>query len=189
VMIETLDALGRRMVDPELLDVLGAAAEGLVVKKIKTGPWVANAALTQDVKGNSKPLQDSGGLMASIAHRTEGVKAIVGTMHVAARLLHYGGEVTPKRTKFLAIPAGRETRTFMRQFGLTPRACIEGMKAAGYNIWISRGVIMARKGKTGKPRALFFLRRSVRIPARPFMTLDENGRAILSRMVARRVFG
>jgi phage gpG-like protein len=189
VMLETLDALGRRMADPELLDVLGSAAEGLVVKNIKTGGWAPNSSLTQDVKGNAKPLQDSGALLGSIAHRVEGDRAIIGSNHIAARILHYGGEVTAKRTKFLAIPAGRETRTFMRQYGLTPRACIEGMKSAGYQVWVAKSVIMARKGKTGKPRALFFLRRSVHIPARPFMTLGEQGRAVLSRMVARRVFG
>lgn len=189
MIVETLDALGRRMADPGLLNVLGVAAEGLVVKNIKTGSWAANAPLTQDVKGNAKPLQDSGGLMASIANRVEDGKAIVGTNHIAAKILHYGGEVKAKRTRFLAIPAGCETRVFMRQYGLTPRACIEGMKAAGYTIWIAKSVIMARKGKTGKPRVLFFLRRSVHVPARPFMTLGDNGRAVLQKMVARRVFG
>jgi phage gpG-like protein len=189
MMIETLDAIGRRMVDVGLLDTLGTAAEGIVVNNIKTGNWAPNAPLTQDIKGNAKPLQDSGGLMASIAHRVDGDKSIVGTTHIAARILHYGGEITAKRTKFLAIPAGRETRTFMRQYGLTPRACIEGMKGAGYNIWVAKSVIMARKGKTGMPRALFILRRSVTVPARPFMTLGPAGRAVLSRMVARRVFG
>jgi phage gpG-like protein len=189
MMIEVIDAIGRRMADPELLDVLGAGAESQVIKNIKTGNWAANAPLTQAVKGNSKPLQDSGSLMATIAHRVEAGKAIVGTTHIAARLLHYGGEVTAKRTKFLAIPAGRETRTFMRQYGLTPRACIEGMKAAGYSIWFAKNVLMARKGKNGKPRALFILKRSVHVPARPFMTLGPEGRAVLTRMVSRRVFG
>ncbi|HOX30913.1 MAG TPA: hypothetical protein PLB91_01210 [Spirochaetales bacterium] len=189
MIIQTLDALDRRMADPELLDVLGVAAEGLVVKNIKTGSWAPNAPLSQAVKGNAKPLQDSGALMASIAHRVESGRAIVGTNRPGARLLHYGGEVTAKKSKFLAIPAGRETRTFMRQYGLTPRACISGMKAAGYQIWFAKSVVMARKGKTGKPRALFILRRSVRIPARPFMALGPDGRAVLERMVARRVFG
>jgi phage gpG-like protein len=189
MIVETLDALGRRMADPELLDLLGSTAEGLVVKNIKTGAWTANAPLTQNVKGNSKPLQDSGALMGSIAHHVEGDRAVVGTTHVAARLLHYGGEVRAKKTKFLAIPAGRETRAFMRQYGLTPRSCIEGMEAAGYQVWVAKSVIMARKGKTGKPHALFLLRRSVTVPARPFLTLGDQGRAVLERMVARRVFG
>jgi phage gpG-like protein len=189
MMIETLDALGRRMTDPELLDVIGSAAEGLVIKNITSGNWAPNAPLTQAIKGNNKPLRDMGNLMGSIAHRVEGDRAVVGTNHIAARLLHYGGEVTAKKAQFLAIPAGRETRTFMRQYGLTPRTCIEGMKSAGYQIWIAKSIVMARKGKTGKPRALFLLRRSVHIPARPFMTLGEQGRTVLSRMVARRVFG
>jgi phage gpG-like protein len=188
MMIETLDRIGRRIVDVELLDELGVVAEGLIVKGIKTGSWAPNAPLTQDVKGNAKPLQDSGSLMASIAHRVEGGKAIVGTNHVAASLLHNGGEVTAKKSKYLAIPAGRETRTFMRQYGLTPRACIEGMKSAGYQVWVAKSVIMARKGKTGKPRALFLLRRSIHVPARPFMSLGDPGRKVLARVAARRIF-
>jgi phage gpG-like protein len=189
MMIETLDRIGRRMTDVGLLDELGVAAESLVIKGIKTGSWAPNAALTSAIKGNALPLQDRGGLLGSFAHRVEGDKAVVGTNHIAAKILHYGGEITPKKAKYLAIPAGRETRTFMRQYGLTPRACIEGMKAAGYQVWIAKSVIMARKGKTGKPRMLFLLRRSVHVPARPFMSLDEDGRRVLTRMAARRVFG
>jgi phage gpG-like protein len=189
MIIATLDALGRRMADPELLDVLGSAGVSQVQKNITNGNWAPNAALTQAVKGNSKPLRDTGGFLASFAHRVEGDKAVVGTNHPAARILHDGGTITPKHSKFLAIPAGRETRTFMRQYGLTPRACIEGMKAAGYQIWFAKSAILARKGKTGKPRLLFILRRSVTIPARLFMRLGAGGIAVLERVVARRVFG
>jgi len=187
-MIETLDRIGRRMVDVELLDELGVTAEGLIVKGIKTGPWAPNAPLTVAIKGNALPLQDSGGFLGSFAHRVESGKAIVATNHVAARILNFGGEVTPIKSKFLAIPAGRETRTFMRQYGLTPRACIEGMKSAGYQVWIAKSVIMVRKGKTGKPRALFLLRRSVHVPARHYIELGEQGRKILARVADRRIF-
>lgn len=189
MMIETLDAIGRRISDPALLDVLGSAAEGLVIKNIKTGSWAANSALTQEVKGNAKPLQDSGRFLASIAHRVEGDKAVVGSTHVAARILHYGGTIRPKAAKNLAIPASHDTRTFMRMYGLTPRTCIEGMKNAGYKIWISGACIMAQKGKTGKPRALFILRKSITIQARHYMTLGVEGREILIRLADRKVFG
>jgi phage gpG-like protein len=189
MMVDVLDAIGRRMADPELLDVLGSAAESMIIKNIKTGSWAANAPLTQDVKGNDKPLQDSGGFLGSFAHRVEGNKAIVGTTHVAARILNYGGTIRPKAAKNIAIPASHDTRTIMRMYGLTPRACIEGMKAAGYQIWISGACIMARKGKTGKPRALFLLRKSVTIPARHYMEFSPEGRTVLSRMAAKRIFG
>jgi phage gpG-like protein len=189
MMIETLDRIGRRMVDVGLLDELGVTAEGLIVKGIKAGSWAPNAPLTQAIKGNALPLRDSGGLLSSFAHRVEDGKTIVGTNHIAARLLNFGGEITPKKAKFLAIPAGRETRAFMRQYGLTPRACIDGMKAAGYQVWVAKSVIMVRKGKTGKPRALFLLRRSVHVPARHFMELGDQGRTILTRIAAKRMFG
>jgi len=189
VIVETLDALGRRMGDPALVDLVGSAAVAQVQKNVERGPWAPNAALTQAVKGNAIPLRDSGALLASFHHRVERDAAIIGTTHVAAEMLHNGGTITPKRTRFLAIPAGRETRAFMRQYGLTPRACIEGMKAAGYAVWVSKSTVLARKGKTGKVRALFFLRRSVEIPARPFFRLPETSVRILERVAARRVFG
>ena len=189
MIVQTLDALGRRLADPGLLSTLGSAAVAQVQKNIEAGPWTPNAPLTQDVKRNGKPLRDSGALLASIAFRVDGDHVVIDTNHPAAEILHNGGTITPKRSRFLAIPAGRETRAFMRQYGLTPRACIEGMKASGYSVWVDKSVIMARKGKTGKPRVLFILRRSVTIPARHFLRLPEERVRILERVVARRIFG
>jgi phage gpG-like protein len=188
MIIETLDRIGRRISDPELLDVLGSVTVGLVQKNVIAGNWAPNSAMTQAVKQNAKPLRDSGGLLSSFNHRRGQDSAIIGTNHPAAEILHNGGTITPKRSKFLALPLGRETRAFMRQYGLTPRACIEGMKAAGYSIWIAKAVVMARKGKKGKPHALFLLRRSVTVPARPFFRLPPASIRVLERVVARRVF-
>jgi len=188
MIVETLDRIGRRIRDPQLLDLLGSTATSQVQKNIVTGGWAPNAALTQAVKQNAMPLRDSGGLLTSFRHRIEGDVAIVGTNLPYAEIAHNGGTITPKRSKFLAIPLGRETRAFMRQYGLTPRACLEGMKAAGYSIWFAKSVIMAKKGKTGRPRALFLLRRSVTIPARPFFRLPAESISVLERVAARRIF-
>ena len=86
--------------------------------------------------------------------------------------------MSAKNARSLAIPAGARTRTLMRQYGATPRSCIDGMKAGGYSVWTVKAkggssVVMARKGKRGIPFALFILKRSVKIPARPFLFIDE----------------
>lgn len=138
-------------------------------RKITSGIRPPNAPLTQDIKGGSSTLRDSGALLASIAGRSDDTTGSVGTNVRHARLVHDGGTVTARRAKSLAVPAGSRTRTLMRRYGATPRASIDRMKADGFQIWTQKSVIMARHGKRGQPFALFFLKRSVRIPARPFL--------------------
>ncbi len=193
MIVETLDALGRRMTDPALLDDLGSVGVGLVQKNISNGNWTPNAPLTQAVKQNNKPLRDKGQLLASIAYRVEPDKAVIGTIHPAAEILHNGGVIRPKSARYLTIPANAEARAFMRRFGATPRKCIEGMKSAGYSIWFVFGKggkwVFAKKGAKGKLHLLFLLKTSVTIPARPFMELPPEYVEIIERRVARRIFG
>lgn len=186
---ETLDALGQRMRDPYLLTVLGSVAASQVQKNIIKGPWAPNAPLTREVKGSSIPLRDKGHLLASITSGTEEGKAVVGTNHVAAKILHFGGIIVPKNTRFLAVPTG-EARAFMRIYGATPRACIQNMKAAGYKFFYGGPVLMAQlKGKNQRPHALFIMKRSVTIPKRPFMTLPPESVKVLELTAAKRIFG
>jgi phage gpG-like protein len=186
-MVETLDALGRRMKDPYLLSILGAIAASQVQKNIIKGPWAPNAPLTREVKGSSLPLRDRGQLLASITSGTENDKAVVGTNHPAARILHYGGTIVPKNTQFLAVPTG-DARAFMRIYGATPRACIENMEAAGYSFFYGGPVLCARLGK-GRIHALFIMKKSVTIPARPYMTLPPESVKVLELAAARRIWG
>lgn len=187
--IQILDALEHRLKDPGLLDYAGALGASLVQKNIEQGSWVPNAALTQAVKGNNKPLRDSGKLLSSITHTVQGERAIIGTNHVAAVTLHNGGTITPKTSRYLAIPLGAETRRFMRTYGATPRTCLDAMKADGYKVWVAKGCILVQKGKAGRVRALFVLKKSVKIPARPFMRLPEASVRIIEAAIRRRVFG
>jgi hypothetical protein len=61
------------------------------------------------------------------------------------------------------------------------------MKAAGYKIWVAKGVILAQKGKQGRVRALFVLKTSIRIPSRPFLRLPERSVRIIERAVMQRL--
>lgn len=143
-------------------------------RKISSGISPANSPLTRNVKQGSKTLRDTGGLISSIAGKSGRTTAEAGTNKVYARILQEGGTITPKRAKSLAIPASARTRTLMRQFGSTPASCIRGMKGGGYTVWTQGKAVMARKGKRGRPFVLFILRRSVKIPARPFLYIDAR---------------
>lgn len=186
MIIETLDALGQRMQDPYLLSLLGSIALSQVQKNIVRGKWAPNAPLTREVKGSSLPLRDKGQLLASFAYGTENGKAVVGTNHVAAEIVHNGGEIRPRNTRFLAVPMG-DARAFMRSYGATPRSCIQNMKAAGYRFFYRGPVLMAQRGK-GKPHGLFIMKRSVRIPARRFMELPQEYVDVIALAAQKRIF-
>lgn len=159
-----------------LMDRIGARMVSSTQLRITQGSFEPNAPLTRAVKQNSMPLRDRGELLGSIAHASDSHVAAWGTNKAYAAIQQTGGTITPKRARKLTIPAGPWTRTQMRRFGATPRACITGMKAAGYSVWTHKGgnVILARKGKKGAIRPLFILKDQVKIPARPFLQVDGD---------------
>lgn len=185
--------LSRSLRNPRhLMKVAGAYMASSAQRKLISGKWVANSALTQAVKGSSKPLQDRGQLLASQTYRLDGdTKAVIGYRHPGASVLHNGATIRPKRAKFLTLPAGPRTRSMMRRYGFSPRACMEGMKAAGYRVWPiigghgqGAGVIMAAKGKA-QAFVLFRLKKSVKIPARPWLRPDARDHEVLSALMGR----
>lgn len=153
-------------------------------RKIKSGINPPNAPLTVAVKGNDKTLRDRGQLMASITARADESKAVIGTNHIAAKTMQYGKTIRAKG-KWLWIPAGRQTRIWQRRYGFAPGEVMKGLKADGYNTWVqakkggSGGVVMAKKGKRGKLWIVFILKKSVVIPARPFLFIDDTDRQVI----------
>lgn len=160
------------------LSLMGVSA---VQKNIEQGIKPDNAPLTKDVKQGSNTLRDTGRLRASITADHDATTAIVGTNVKYARLQNEGGVIRPKKAKALCIPASPKTRTFQRRYGFSAKAVLDGLRGDGWSVYQPlnksgrRGnVIMAQKGKNKKPIAVFILRKSVTIPARPFMFLPES---------------
>lgn len=151
-------------------------------RKIAEGIPPENAPLTKAVKNGSKTLRDNGILAASITPSGSRDTAQAGTNMKYARLMHFGGTVTPKSASALYIPASASTRKLMRTYGETPGKCISAMKAAGYQIWKSKSgkALLAKNGKEAEPFTLFIIKQSVTVPARPFLVLDEKDRAIIA---------
>lgn len=157
---------------------IGAYLVSSTQRKIRSGIGPANAPLTVAVKRNDKTLRDRGQLMASFSHREDEEKVVVGTNHIAAKTLQYGKTIRAKG-KWLWIPANSHTRSWQRKYGFGPGDVMKGIKADGYKTWTQSrnsgsGVVLAKKGKRGKVWVVFILKKSVTIPARPFLYLDET---------------
>jgi phage gpG-like protein len=187
--------MAARIESPEYLSGLAARATSLVQKNIKEGAWAANAPLTIANKKGSKPLLDSNELLTSLASRVEGQSVICGTVKRYAQTVHDGGTIKPQNTKFLTIPASWSVRRKM--LGSSPRGYIESLKKAGYAVFFrvrkggDSGVVMMQPKKKGaEPVVIFILKKSITLPARPFMRLPEEYlaqlRAYTANYLARR---
>lgn len=90
-------------------------------------------------------------------------KVVAGQKLRYARIQEYGGTIKPKKAKFLAIPLNAvKTAAGVARF--SPREAA----AAGYpHTFVRSGVLFGKQGDQVVP--LFALRRSVTLPARPYM--------------------
>lgn len=163
------------------------------VRKINSNIPPENAPITQEVKQGNKTLRDDGQLMASIAPQSGKDWAAAQTNKKQAKILQEGGTVTAKG-KSLAIPASYQTRLLMRRYNAQkPRELIEAMKADGYSVFRlkkegggSTNILLAKK-KRGEPFALFILKKSVKIPARPYLYLDEADEKFVTNEIRKSV--
>lgn len=163
------------------------------VRKINGNIPPENAPLTQEVKQGDKTLRDNNQLIASIAPQNGKDWAAAQTNKKQAKILQEGGTVTAKG-KSLAIPASYQTRLLMRKYNAQkPRELIEAMKADGYSVFRlkkegggSTNILLAKK-KRGEPFALFILKKSVKIPARPYLYLDEADEKFVTNEIRKSV--
>jgi len=101
-----------------------------------------------------------------------------------AAIHHYGGTIRPKKAKALTIP-----------FPGGPADKRVPLRASDFDdTFIAKGIIFQSLGgssRSGGERIepLFILKRSVEIPARPYMYLDESDVEYLRRSVADYVTG
>ena len=165
------------------------------LRKINSGISPANAPLTQNVKQGSQTLRDNGDLMRSIAPHSGDMWADASTNLKYAKIQQEGGTITPKNAKALFIPAGSETRTKMKHYNAwTPRSLISAMKADGYNFFkVGKAFFASKKGKTLKSGKegkqgkelfiLFIMTKSVKIPARPFLFIDDKDNQYLMKLI------
>lgn len=156
------------------------------VGKINKNIPPANAPLTQEVKQGNKTLRDNGQLMASIAPQNGKDWAAAQTNLKYAKIQQEGGEIHAKG-KGLWIPASSVTRKLMRKYNAQkPAELIQAMKSDGYSFYRTGKVFCAKK-KKGEPFALFIIKQSVKIPARPFLYINENDEKFINKEIQKTV--
>lgn len=164
------------------LERAGRAMVSSTQRKINSMTTPANAPLTATLKGaekSAKPLRDTGALQASITSRVDGHSVHVGTSRTGARINNFGGVIRPRKGKWLLIPATRQIRKELESFGGSPARLLESRRKSAYIMWRGHMVWAVEKGRWTR---LFILRKSVVIPARPFLYIDDTDMAVLRRV-------
>lgn len=87
-------------------------------------------------------------------------RVVVGSNVKYARIHEFGGVIRAKRSKYLTIPLNRDAQKLITTHGSTRN--IPGLFRVG-------NALAMKRGKRGKLVFLFALKRSVRIPKRPYI--------------------
>lgn len=169
--------------ETRLLKRAGRYMVSSTISKISRTDSPPNAPLTIAVKGSSKPLRDTGALMTSINSRVVGNTAVVGTSRSGARLQQEGGTITPKKTAKLWIPASYKIRKELRANGNSITRMLSKYTSSGYRLFFPKTgkSVMARKGR--EKTLLFVLKKSVTVPARPFLYFSASDEAAIAKML------
>ena len=186
---KSVGELAKRLKSGSLEPTMRRVSKYLVssaVRKINGNIPPENAPLTQEVKQGNKTLRDNGQLMASIAPQNGKDWAAAQTNSRIGRILQNGGIINGKG-KGLWLPASAQTRSLMRRYNAQkPGELIEAMKGDGYSFFRTGKVFCARK-KNGKPFALFIIKQSVTIPARPFLHIDDKDEKYITKEIKKAV--
>jgi len=182
-VIETLDDLANSLKTPSKLSTIGGMAVEMIRGKIHSGRGFAPLSpATESYRGSGRPLQDTGALRDSITFKVVDDKTVsVGTNKPYAAIQNNGGLINAKKN-WLWIPAAG-TRQLQRRYGYSPTEVLNGLKSEGYSIFrMGRTMCYREKRRTRneegklvyKIHVLFYLKKSVEIPARPFFYLTDK---------------
>ena len=124
-------------------------------------PWIPLRHPRVRGGGGQKPLYNHGLLMGSITAAVQDDQLIQSSNLEYASLHQFGGTITPKKGKYLAIPLTRQAVTAGRPRNFpTVLVFLKG----------PRGAALVERGLKGKPNiGHYALVTSVTVPARPFL--------------------
>ena len=181
-IFDTLDNLSRSLQNPSKLSTIGGMAVEMIRSKIHKGDgFDPLSPATQAYRGAGRPLQDTAGLRDSITYEVVDERTVsVGTNKPYAAIQNNGGVIRAKK-EWLWIPAAG-TRQLQRKYGYGPTDVIKGLKAADFSVF-RRGRTMCyrEKGKGKDIHVIYYLKKSVEIPARKFFYLTEKEMAVLAK--------
>jgi phage gpG-like protein len=191
-VLETLDDLANSLKTPSKLGTIGGMAAEMIRGHIHSGQgFDPLSPATAAYRGSGRPLQDTGSLRDSITFKVlDGKTVSVGTNKPYAAIQHNGGVINAKKN-WLWIPAAG-TRQLQRRYGYSPTDVLNGLKAEGYSIF-RKGRTMCYREKRKKrnedgtlqnvDHVIFYLKKSVEIPARPFFYLNDKEMGLLMKEI------
>ena len=189
-VLDTLDDVARSLQKPSKLGIIAGMAAEMIRGKIHSGQGFAPLSpATAAYRGAGRPLQDTGSLRDSITSKVIDEQTVsVGTNKPYAAIQNNGGVIRAKKN-WLWIPAAG-TRQLQRTYGYSPTDVLQGLKAEGYSIFRKGRTMCYRekkrsRGENGKlqykAHVLYYLKKSVEIPARRFFYLSDREMDLLMK--------
>jgi len=193
-VIETLDSLANSLKTPSKLGTIGGMAAEMIRSHIQSGKgFKPLSPATVDFRKKGQPLLDTADLRNSITFKVVDERTVtVGTNKPYAAIQNNGGVINAKKN-WLWIPAAK-VRELMRgkNGGYSPTEVLQKMKSEGYSVFRKgRTIVWREKRKTRnekgklvyKTHPLYYLKKSVEIPARPFFYLTDKEMGLLMEEV------
>jgi phage gpG-like protein len=194
-VIDTLDDIARSLQKPSKLGTIAGMAAEMMRSHIQSGQGFAPLSpATEAYRGAGRPLQDTGSLRDSITSKVIDEQTVsVGTNKPYAAIQNNGGVIRAKKAKWLWIPAAG-TRKLQRRYGYGPTDVLNGMKAEGYTVYFAKDkrIVCYREKRRSrneegklvyKSHILYYLKKSVEIPARRFFFLSDREMDLLMKEV------
>jgi phage gpG-like protein len=142
-------------------------------------PWPAMKSPRPD--GGNKLLRDKGLLFGSVAGRVTDRGIEVFASHPAANVHQFGATITAKRGKYLAIPVTKEAKRIgSPRLNKFPRPLFVMHARNGL------GLYLAERLQDGTLVVHYILRRSVTVPARPFIGFSAETLEAFEKIIASR---
>jgi phage gpG-like protein len=191
-VIDTLDTLSKSLETSSKIATVGNMVAEMIRGHLHKGTGFAPLSpATAAYRGSGRPLQDRGGLRDSITSKVLDDKtARVGSNKAYAAIQNNGGTIRAKK-QWLWIPA-TGVRQLQRRYGYSVSDVLRGMKAEGYKIF-RRGRTMCYQEKRRsrneggtlgyKSHVLYYLKKTVTIPARRFFVLSDREMNLLIKEV------
>ena len=173
---DVLDDLALSIANGAKLENAGEMAAGFIRNHIASGEGLAPLSpATASYRGQgAKPLLDTGRLRDSITYQLKDRETVsVGTNLPYAPIQNEGGTIRAKKN-WLFIPAAG-TRKLQRTYGYSPGQVLSGLRSSGAQVFRKGRTVCYRKpGKKQKARVVYYLKKSVTIPARNFFRLTDD---------------
>lgn len=172
------------------LRLAGVMAADAIRSHIDTGAGFAPLSpATIAYRGPGQPLKDTGALRDSINSQVVSSDTVsVGTTKEYAPRQNNGETITVKGNGWVFIPAAG-TRQLERRYGKKVSSVLAGLKGAGFYVYrAGRTMCYRKKGSRQPGKVVYYLKKSVTIPARRFFYLSAQEVDEIMREVTDAIF-